>query len=88
MLPLNETCKRLIGVVPPLERLFWRGDILVVRYTGKLGMGHKYVDVADGLLAVMAAVVKRIYNVRGLEETVESDKQFELGMEKSSTEQF
>ena len=83
-LPPNETCKRLIRVVPPLERLFWRGDILVIRYKGELGMEHKYADVADGLLATVEAVLKKVYDIKGLERTVEQDKKFELEMENSS----
>ena len=27
-LPLNETCIRIVGLEPPLDRLFWRGALV------------------------------------------------------------
>jgi len=49
-LPFNETCRGILGIVPPPNRLFWRGDVVVVRYEGHLGIGHVYTDVKEALL--------------------------------------
>ncbi|CZR69587.1 uncharacterized protein PAC_19487 [Phialocephala subalpina] len=66
-LPLNETCRRILDIVPPPNRLFWRGDVVVVRYEGHLGMGHVYTDVKEALLGPVEAVLKKVYDCKGLE---------------------
>ncbi len=80
-LPLNETCRRLAGADPPAERLFWRGDILLVKYTGELGMGHKYVDTSYAMLATVADILKSAYVHQRLEKKAISDMEIEREME-------
>jgi hypothetical protein len=41
------------------DRLFWGGNILLVRYEGELGIGHEYLDVADAALAAVEDVLKK-----------------------------
>lgn len=82
LLPLNETCKRLIEANPPAGRLFWRGDILLVRYIGELGMGHEYVDAPLAMSAPVANILKSAYAHQRLEKKADSDKKFELEMER------
>jgi hypothetical protein len=83
--PLNETCKRLADVEPPPDRLFWRGDVLVVGYEGELGMGHEYLNVADAVLNPVEDLLKMAYASRGLERINEDEKAFQLGMENFSS---
>jgi hypothetical protein len=83
--PLNETCKRLTDVEPPSDRLFWRGDVLVVRYEGELGMGHEYLDVADAALNAVEDLLRRAFASRGLERINKDEKAFELDMERFSS---
>lgn len=80
----NETCKRLVEVDPPSRRLFWRGDVLLVRYTGELGFGHEYVDAPIAMLATVADVLKRIYSNEGLEKKADFDEKCDLEIERSS----
>jgi BTB/POZ domain-containing protein KCTD9 len=68
LLPLNETCRRLVETDPPAGRLFWRGDILLVRYTGELGVGHEYVDTPYAMLAKVADILKSAYVDQRLEK--------------------
>ena len=84
LLPLNETCKRFVEVDPPSGRLFWRGDVLLVRYTGELGRDHKYVDAPIAMLVTVADVLKLTYSNEGLEKRVDSDKKFDLEIDRSS----
>ncbi len=67
-LPLNETCKRFVEADPQSRRLFWRGDVLLVRYTGELGLGHEYVDAPAAMLGTAADVLKCIYSNEELEK--------------------
>lgn len=46
---------------PPAGRLFWTGDILLVRYTGELGIGHGYVDAPYAMLATVVDILKSAY---------------------------
>jgi hypothetical protein len=80
--PVNETCKRLIGIEPPSDRLFWRGDVLVVRYEGELGMGHEYLDAADTVLNAVEDLLRRAYASRGLERINEDERALEFEMER------
>lgn len=45
VLPINETCLKYVGAKPSHNRIFWRGDLFLIKYEGELGMGHKYVDI-------------------------------------------
>jgi hypothetical protein len=83
-LPLNETCKRLVEVDPLSERLFWKGDILLVRYTGELGTGHEYSDAPAAMLGTVADVLKGIYSKEELKEKADFDKKLDLKMERKS----
>lgn len=76
--PLNETCKRLTGVEIPSDRLFWRGDVLVIRYDGDLGMGHEYLDVSSTTLKPVEDLLQRAFDSRGLERINEEEDEFGL----------
>jgi hypothetical protein len=81
-LPLNKTCKRIVNIEPPSDRLFWRGDVLVVRYESHLGLGHEYKDVDEALLNAVEVVLRKAYETQGLErvhEEWESSKREEAG---------
>ena len=67
MQPLNETCRRLIGLDVPSDRLFWRGDVLIIRYGGELGMAHDYLNVNHAACAPVANLIKQAYTSWGLE---------------------
>src|SRR5271156_6434185 len=36
-LPINKSCESYVGFALPEDRVFWRGDLFVVRYEGELG---------------------------------------------------
>lgn len=40
-LPVNQACKDVIKSEVAADRLFFRGDVFLVKHTGSLGMGHK-----------------------------------------------
>jgi hypothetical protein len=81
-LPLNETCRRILGSVPSPDRLFWRGNVVVVRYEGHLGLGHIYTDAREALLTSVEVVLKKVYDSKGLER-VHEDESFSLREEMS-----
>ena len=66
-LPLNKNCTRIIDTEPSSERLFWRGNVLVVRYEGHLGIGHVYKDVDKSLITAVEELLKKSYESQGLE---------------------
>ena len=70
---LNESCKRLANVKPLQDRLFWRGDVLVTRYEGDLGMGHEYLDVSDQVVPAVAYLMTKSFESRGLERLHERE---------------
>ncbi|KAJ9137728.1 hypothetical protein NKR23_g8963 [Pleurostoma richardsiae] len=80
-LPLNETCRRLVGNGPPEERLFWRGDVLLVRYAGELGMGHEYIGAPHAVSSAAEQVIRSMYENQALEKKRDSDLKFELEMQ-------
>jgi hypothetical protein len=84
----NETCKRAIGIDAPPDRLFWRGDVIVVRYEGELGMNHRYVDTTYSILGEVTTVLQKAYCIRGLESVAEGNTAFQLEMAKSSQSSF
>jgi hypothetical protein len=83
-LPLNETCRRILGSDPQPGRLFWRGDVVVVRYEGHLGMGHVYKDATEALLMPLEVGLKQAYDTKGL-ESIHEDDSFSIREEMSST---
>ena len=42
LLPANETCKRILNVELDEGRLFWKGDVLVVRWEGEDLVAERY----------------------------------------------
>jgi hypothetical protein len=64
--PLNETCKRIVGSEPLLDRLIWRRDVLVVRCEGQLGLGHEYKDVGVALMTAVKDLLKRVAKPSGV----------------------
>jgi hypothetical protein len=80
-LPINKSCEKYIGFESPEDRVFWRGDLFVVRYEGELGMGHKYVDVSIALTGTIEDVIRRAYQNRRLESILENEEKLELSME-------
>jgi hypothetical protein len=81
-LPINKCCTRYIGLDPPRDRLFWRGDLFVVRYKGELGTGHKYVDAPVTLARIIEDIVRSAYQRRALEGIVEKDDELERAMQR------
>ncbi|OAL38195.1 hypothetical protein AYO20_02647 [Fonsecaea nubica] len=81
-LPVNKCCANYIGFDPPADRLFWRGDLFVVRYEGELGMGHEYVDVPLTLTRIIKDIIRSAYQRRALESIVEDDAEFERIMQR------
>jgi hypothetical protein len=71
-LPTNESCKRIVGSVSP-SRLFWRGNVLVVRYEGHLGLGHVYKDVEEVAMKAVEEVLRKAYESHGLEQVHEEN---------------
>jgi hypothetical protein len=57
---------------------------LLVKYEGKLGIGHNYVDVPYAMLTVVEDLMEKIYLDQSLERTVEDDRKFDLEMERGS----
>ena len=80
-LPINEMCMQILGWPPSSHRLFWRGDILVVRYDGHLGLGHRYKDVDAAAIEPVKEVLRRAYESRGLERVHNEDEPFSLQSE-------
>lgn len=63
---MNASCRRIIGSASP-SQLFWRGDVLVVRYEGHLGLGHVYKDVEEVAMKAVEEVLRKAYKSHGLE---------------------
>lgn len=80
-LPLNKCCTDYIGFDPPEDRLFWRGDLFVIRYKGELGMGHEYEDTPLGLAQIIKDSVRSAYERRALEGAVEYGEKLERSMQ-------
>ncbi|KAF8850644.1 hypothetical protein BDZ45DRAFT_751513 [Acephala macrosclerotiorum] len=81
-LPVNKACKEIIGVDPPTERLFFRGDVFLVKHEGSLGMGHVYVNTSHDMVDLTTKVLKKMYENEMLEKKIESDKAFDRELEK------
>ncbi len=83
-LPVNQACKDVIKSDPPTERLFFRGDVFLVKHKGSLGMGHEYIDTPQAMVDITAKVIKKMYENESLEKKLESDRNFERELEKHS----
>ena len=83
-LPVNQACKDVIKSGPPTERLFFRGDVFLVKHKGNLGMGHEYIDTPQAMVDITAKVIKKMYENESLEKKLESDRNFERELEKHS----
>ena len=73
-LPINKSCEKYIGSEPPEDRVFWRGDLFVVRYKGEL------VDVSIALAGTIEDIIRRAYQNCALESILEYEEKFELSM--------
>jgi hypothetical protein len=82
-LPINKCCTRYIELDPSRDRLFWRGDLFVVRYEGELGTGHEYVDAPLTLARIIEDTVRSAYQRRALEGIVEKDDELERAMQET-----
>src|SRR6202012_3887449 len=67
-LPINKSCAKYTGFDPPEDRLFWRGDLFVVRYRGELGTGHEYVDAPLNIVRIIEDTIRIAYQRRALED--------------------
>lgn len=76
-LPVNQACKDVIKFDPPTERLFFRGDVFLVKHKGNLGMGHEYIDTPQTMVDITAKVIKHMYENESLEKKLESDRVYE-----------
>lgn len=74
-LPTNQTCERIVGSLFP-DQLFWRGNVVVVRYEGHLGLGHVYKDVEEAAIKAVEDVLRKAYKSHGLEQVYENNGQF------------
>lgn len=83
-LPVNQACKDVIKSDLPTERLFFRGDVFLVKHKGSLGMGHEYIDTPQTMADITAKVIKKMYENESLEKKLESDRNFERESEKHS----
>ncbi len=81
---MNQACKDVIKSNPPTERLFFRGDVFLIKYKGSLGMGHEYIDTPQTMVDITAKVIKKMYENETLEKKLESDRNFERELEKHS----
>ena len=82
--PVNETCRKVVGWTPSSNRLIWRGNVLVVRFEGHLGLGHRYVDVEGAAIKPVEEVLRRVYSSHGLERVHNENESFSLQSEISS----
>lgn len=80
-LPINETCMQILAWPPSSDRFFWRGNVLVVRYDGHLGMGHRYKDVEEAAIKPVKEVLRKVYESRGLERVHNENESFSLQSE-------
>jgi hypothetical protein len=83
-LPVNQACRDVIKFVPPADRLFFKGDVILVKHEGSLGMDHEYLDTPLTMVDITARVIKKMYEKQYLEKKVESDRNFERELEKHS----
>ncbi|TAQ84306.1 hypothetical protein B7494_g7367 [Chlorociboria aeruginascens] len=74
-LPINKSCERIVGRPFP-GQLFWRGNIVVVRYNHHLGLGHLYKDVEEVAIKAVEEVLRNVYKNHGLERVYEDNGQF------------
>lgn len=74
-LPTNKTCERIVGHLSP-GRLFWRGNIVIVRYDHHLGLGHVYKDVDEVAIKAVEEALRKGYESHGLEQVYEQNGQF------------
>lgn len=44
-----------------------RGDVVVVRYNGHLGLGHRYNDLADAVREAVEEVIRKVHETQGLQ---------------------
>ena len=82
-IPVNKCCTNYIGFNPPEDRLFWRGDLFVVRYKGELGMGHEYADAPLELARIIEDSIRSAYQRRALEGVVQNDEKLDRAMQKT-----
>ncbi|KAH6662690.1 hypothetical protein B0J14DRAFT_610245 [Halenospora varia] len=74
-LPTNKSCERIVGCLSP-GQLFWRGNVVVVRYDYHLGLGHVYKDVEEVAIKAVEEVLRKAYRSHGLERAYEQNGQF------------
>ncbi|KAJ9133171.1 hypothetical protein NKR23_g10918 [Pleurostoma richardsiae] len=70
---VNEICRQLIGDAFQEGRLFWRGNVLLIKYRGSLGVDHEYLDVPSGIVAAVVKFIRHCYENRELEKSVASE---------------
>lgn len=80
-LPVNQSCKDMIKCDPPAGRLFFRGDVLLIKHSGSLGMGHEYIDTPQTMADIAAKVIQKMYENMSLEKKLESDRMYERAEE-------
>ncbi|KFY69204.1 hypothetical protein V496_00435 [Pseudogymnoascus sp. VKM F-4515 (FW-2607)] len=76
-LPVNQACKDVIKSDPPTGRLFFRGDVFLVKHKGNLGLGHEYIDTPQTMRDITAKFIKHMYENESLEKKLESDRVYE-----------
>ncbi|TVY12488.1 hypothetical protein LARI1_G009637, partial [Lachnellula arida] len=74
-LPTNKSCERIVGSLSP-GLLFWRGNVVVVRYEYHLALGHVYKDVEEVAIRAVEEALRKAYKSHGLERVYEENGQF------------
>lgn len=75
-LPINQNCLGYVEFKSSEDRLFWRGDMFVVRYEGELGIGHQFMDTSLALAPIICESIRVAYSRSALERIVASDAEF------------
>lgn len=79
-LPPPKTRERIVYIAVPSNRLFFRGDVVLVKHVGELEFGHEYIDTQSGVLPMVEKVLRKIYSKGGLEKKRESDARLNEAM--------
>jgi len=71
----NAFALSVIGLHHPENRIFWRGDMIVARWTSRAaGYGHIDVPEMDRIIAAVERILQQSFTERKLEQYLEEDR--------------
>lgn len=83
-LPVNQACKTIISCDLAEQRLFFRGDVILVKFQGDLGLGHDYINTPYTMADITMVLIRKLVENESLEKQLKADMEFDKALEDNS----